>query len=51
MAREEIVKRIDEIETQRFYLSMVDRWTARDCALDDTLASELYDLKRKLMEM
>ena len=46
-----MLKRIDEIETQRFYLAMVDRWTAKQCTLDDDLANELYDLKKKVAKL
>ena len=51
MAKEEMLKRIDEIETQRFYLDMVDRWDTRTYDLDTRLANELYDLKRKVAKL
>lgn len=51
MTKDEILKRIDEIETRRFYLAMIDRWTTREYDTDTELANELYSLKTTIMEM
>lgn len=48
IVRAPIVKRISEIENQRFFLAMTDRWTRSDYELNDKLFRELFDLKTKL---
>ena len=51
MTKAEIEKRIDELETQRFYLAMKDRWNADDYRTDNKWFNELLDLKKKLFEI
>ena len=48
MAREEITRKIEEIETRRFYLAMKDRWTREDFRIDSELSKEYVNLKKEL---
>lgn len=48
MTREEITKRIDKLETRRFYLAMKDMWNNSDYALEDKLCREIRALKAQL---
>ena len=50
MTRKEILDRIDEIETARFYLAMKDHWNREDFEQDGNLFEEWAELKRKLKE-
>ena len=50
MIRNEIEKRIEEIENKRFYLAMKDRWNANDYATDNKWFKELLELKKKIAE-
>ena len=51
MTKEEMLKRMDEIETRRFYLAMKDRWSREDFATDDKWFNEWLTLKKKVEEM
>lgn len=51
MTREEITKRMEEIETRRFYLAMKDRWTREDFATDDKWFAEWLNLKNELVKI
>lgn len=48
--REEITKRIDELETRAFYLDMKDRWNRQDYQRMDEYRREIRELKRELEE-
>lgn len=48
--REEITKRIEQVETNAFYLHMKDRWTRQDYRTMDEYNRELRQLKRELEE-
>lgn len=48
MTREEMMNRIEELETARFYLAMKDRWNNEDFQTDDRLYRELRELKQKV---
>lgn len=48
MTREEITKRMEEIENRRFYLAMKDHWTREDFATDDKWFAEWLKLKKEL---
>lgn len=48
MKREEIMRRIEEIETARFYLAMIDRWTRETYKRDNELATEERTLRAML---
>lgn len=48
MAREEIEKRIEELENRQFMLNMVDRWTNEDRERASKLADEIRNLKSML---
>lgn len=51
MMREKIEKRIDELESARFFLAMKDRWDRRDYEADDKMFKELLELKEQLKKM
>lgn len=51
MMKNEIEKRIDELEKARFYLAMKDRWDSRDYAMDREWFNELLALKKELEKM
>lgn len=48
MTRQEIEKRIEDLEDRRFALAMCDRWTQADYELDDRLTEEIRTLKAQL---
>ena len=48
MTREEIIKKMDEIENSRFFLAMKDHWTRADFEIDDKWFDELLELKKEL---
>lgn len=48
MTRAEIIKRLEEIERNRFWLAMADRWTDGIRTRDRELANEQIRLKRML---
>ena len=48
MAREEIIKKIDNLETERFYLKMKDYWSSNDCDHDRQLYYQIRELKKAL---
>ena len=50
MARAEIIKRLEEIERDRFWLAMEDRWTDGMRNRDRELVNEENRLKRMLNE-
>lgn len=51
MTREEINKRMEELENARFFLAMKDRWDRRDYEADDKMFRELLELKEQLKKM
>ena len=51
MAKEEIIKRIEEINTDRFYLAMKDNWDRRDYDLDIKWYRELVELRELLKKI
>ena len=51
MTREEITKRIEEIEDARFLLKMKDRWSTRDFETDRRMFQEVFGLQKKLAAM
>ena len=51
MTRQEIEKRIEELETRRFALAMCDRQTQEDYDLDDRLSEEIRTLEEQLKTM
>lgn len=48
MAREEIIKKIDNLETERFYLKMKDHWSSNDFEYDRELYYQIRELKKTL---
>lgn len=50
MTRTEIIKRIEELETKRFYLAMADHWGTEDYRLDRQWANEIKELKTRVEE-
>ena len=44
----EIKTRIEELETQAFYINMVDHWTNEDRELLRKVKTEIRELKEKL---
>ena len=48
MAREEIIKKIDNLETERFYLKMKDYWSSNDFEHDRELYYQIRELKKAL---
>jgi predicted DNA-binding protein len=51
MTRQEIEKRIEDLEDRRFALAMCDRWTQADYDLNDKLLEEIRILKEQLKAM
>lgn len=51
MARDEMLKRMEEIENRRFRLAMIDFWKGEDFELDRKLFKEYLDLKKKVEEI
>jgi hypothetical protein len=48
MTREEVEKRMKEVETMMFYLAMKDYWTTKDFERNDKLKEELSNLEKQL---
>lgn len=48
MTNEEMSKRIEELESKRFYLSMKDHWTSADFETDRKWWTEILDLEKEL---
>ena len=51
MAREELMARIDKVETKRFILWMKDIFNARDWELDKQYLRELDELNARLAQL
>ena len=51
MTRQELMDRIEKINTLRFYLSMKDYWDREDYQRDNDFLSELRMLKQLLADM
>lgn len=50
MTREEITKKIEELEKRQFFHMMKDHWTVEDNMFDTRLTNEIRELKRQLEE-
>ena len=48
MTREEIMEKIDSLETEQFYLKMKDYWTSNDFEHDRELYHQIRELKKAL---
>jgi hypothetical protein len=48
MTKAEIEKRIDELETKRFYLAMKDHWNSADFYNDAQLTASIVKVKAYL---
>lgn len=48
MTKTEVIARIEKLESRRFMLNMIDRWTLDDYKLDTDLANEIYKLKKEI---
>lgn len=48
MTREEVKKRMKEVETMMFYLAMKDYWTTKDFERNKKLKKELSNLEKQL---
>lgn len=48
--REEITRRIEQVENNAFYLNMKDRWTRQDFQRMRDYDNELRELRRELEE-
>jgi hypothetical protein len=48
MTREEIKKRIEDLEEKRFYLAMKDMWNKEDYRKNDEWYTEIIELKKLL---
>ena len=48
MTRQEIEKRIEDLENRRFFLAMADHWGREDFELDDKWYREIRELKKEL---
>ena len=51
MTKEEMLKRMEELEGKRFMLAMKDRWDSSDYDRDNKLFNEWLELKKKVAEM
>lgn len=51
MKKNEIIKRLEELDKQEFYIMMADTWTAQDRKNMDAINAEQRELKKKLEEM
>ncbi len=51
MTREEITKRIEEIENAQFMLNMKNFWNWKDRERNHNYSNELFNLKKQLKEM
>lgn len=50
MTNTEIMSRIEELETRRFYLSMKDHWSAANFETDRKMWMEILSLQKELDE-
>ena len=48
MTRQEIEKKIDEVNTKYFILQMKDGWTSEDYELEEQLEKEMKELDKQL---
>ena len=51
MTKNEIIEKIDNVKTSRFYLSMKDRWTDKDFEQMRKYNDELWRLEHQLQKM
>lgn len=51
MAREEMVKRMEELEDKRWLLSMKDRWDSKDFAQDNEWFNEWLSLNEQVKKL
>lgn len=51
MTKVEMKKRLEELENERFFLEMKDRWNAKDFETDRMYRNEIRELKKKIAEM
>lgn len=51
MAREEMVKRMEELEELRWMLSMKDRWDSKDFAQDNKWFEEWLNLNEQVKKL
>ena len=51
MTKAEMEKRLKELENERFFLEMKDRWNAKDFETDRMYKNEIRELKKKIAEM
>jgi hypothetical protein len=51
MAREEMVKRMEELEDKRWMLSMKDRWDSKDFAQDNEWFNEWLSLNEQVVKL
>ena len=45
---QELLEKLDELETRRFMLQMADHWTHEDYLYDDRLYEEIRKVKEQL---
>ena len=48
MTKEDLLKKLDELETREFLINMVDRWTWRDKELLNETKAEIKEVKKLL---
>lgn len=48
MTREELLKKLEELETREFLINMIDRWTARDRELLAEVEREIASVRKAL---
>lgn len=46
--KEEILKELEEVEKDIFFLNMIDRWSNSDYMLDTELKMKRWNLKKEL---
>ena len=51
MSRSEIIKRLEELDKEEFFIMMADVWTAQDRKDMDAIKAEQRELKKQLAEM
>ncbi len=51
MNREEIIKKIEELENRKFYLNMKDFWELEDYTKNNKIMNEIISLKNQLKEI
>jgi hypothetical protein len=51
MTKKELVDRIDQLEKERWLLSMKDRWNGRDYSRDDKLLRDIERAREQLKRM